>query len=122
MKMFIVAAALVLGLAAKADTSVAREIVIETKKIDDKTRWMPEKIEVSPGERIKIVAKHELEGGFDFHGLFIPALKITKQVNRNQPLVIETVVPATVKEGEHKVACHFHDTHVPAVLVVKAKK
>lgn len=98
----------------------AREIVVETKKINDKVHWVPEKIEVVQGEKIKLVAKHDLEGGFDFHGLFIPEIKVSEKVDRHKPMTKEVQIPKEIKPGEYKVGCHFHSAHVPAVLVVKA--
>lgn len=106
------------GVAYSADDK-AHEITIETKKIGDAVHWQPEKIEVCPGEKLKLTVRHDLEGGFDFHGLFIPALKIQEKVDRKKPVTIEKTVPSDLKPGEYKVGCHFHEKHVPATLVVK---
>ncbi len=120
MKFVIFSLALLLTcVALRAET---REIVIETKKIGEKVHWSPEKIEVLPGEKIKIVAKHDLEGGFDFHGLFIPEIKVAEKVDRHKPMTKEVTIPKDMKPGEYKVGCHFHSAHVPATLVVKAAK
>ena len=77
---------LILTLCSLSSLSYGAEkaITLETKKIDGAVHWVPEKIEVCPGDKLTITAKHELEGGFDFHGLFIPALKVSKQVDRNK--------------------------------------
>lgn len=96
-----------------------REIVLQTQKINDAVHWMPEKIEVSPGEKIKFVAKHDLDGGFDFHGFFIPVLKISEQVNRHEPKTVEVTIPKSLKAGEYPIGCQFHPKHVRATLIVK---
>lgn len=97
-----------------------REIVISTEKIGEAVHWVPQRVEVSPGEEIKFVIKHELEGGFDFHGFFVPQLKIQKQVNRNKAEELTVKIPKKMKPGEYPIGCHFHPKHVPATLVVKA--
>ena len=96
-----------------------REIVLETQKINDAVHWMPETIEVTRGEKIKFIVKHELQGGFDFHGFFIPVLKISEQVNRNEPKIVEVAIPKDLKTGKHPIGCQFHPKHVKATLVVK---
>jgi len=102
--------------------SFGRKLVLTAEKgSDGKTHWMPEKIEVTQGEAVTIVAKYDVKGAYDFHGLSIPVLKIQKEVYLGKPVEVSTVVPKDLKEGEYKVACHVHDTHVPATLVVKAK-
>lgn len=111
---------LILSLVFAASALQARTITIETKKIGDKVHWDPSKIEVVQGEKVTLEAKHELEGGFDFHGLFIPELKITEKVDRNKTLKKDVTIPADMKPGEYKVGCHIHPAHVPATLVVKA--
>jgi plastocyanin len=98
----------------------AREITLETKKINEAVHWTPEKIEVTQGEKIKFVIKHDLEGGFDFHGFFIPALNVSEQVNRHQPKTIEVTIPKDLKVGEYPIGCQFHPKHVRAILIVKA--
>jgi len=96
-----------------------REVVIETRKIGDAVHWVPEKVEVKQGEQIKFVIKHDLEGGFDFHGFFIPQLKIQKQVNRHRAEEISVKIPESLKPGDYPIGCHFHPKHVAATLVVK---
>ena len=61
------------------------EIKMHTQKIGDAVHWMPKTIEVTQGETVTFLVTHDLEGGFDFHGFFIPALKIARQVNRHKP-------------------------------------
>ena len=112
--------ALVLGLSLFA--AVPREITLETKKINDAVHWTPERIEVTAGESIKLTAKHDLDGGFDFHGLFIPVLKISKQVDRHKPLSFELSIPTDLKAGDYPIGCHFHSKHVGAHLIVNDKK
>jgi hypothetical protein len=96
-----------------------REITLETKKINEAVHWTPEKIEVTAGEKIKFTVKHDLEGGFDFHGFFIPVLNVTEQVNRHQPKIVEVTIPSSLKPGEYPIGCQFHPKHVRATLVVK---
>lgn len=103
----------VVGIAAE------REIVIQTQKIGDAVHWVPQRVEVKQGETVKFVVKHDLEGGFDFHGFFIPQLKIQKQVNRHKAEEITLKVPQNLKMGEYPIGCHFHPKHVAATLVVK---
>jgi len=108
------------GWARAADT-LPREITLETKKVGEVVHWWPEKVVVHPGETIRILAKHDLEGGFEFHGLLIPALKITEKVDRHKPFTMTVKVPADLKVGEYKVGCQFHPGHVAATLVVQAE-
>lgn len=96
-----------------------RLIEIKTEKINDAVHWVPEKIEVNPGEEIKFVVKHDLEGGFDFHGFFVPQLKIQKQINRHKAEEILVSIPKDMKPGDYPIGCHFHPKHVAATLVVK---
>ena len=114
--------ALFLGVAATAFAAGTppREIEMKTEKIGEVVHWMPENIEVTQGETVKITAKHDLEGGFDFHGLFIPELKISEKVDRHKPTVVTKKIPAKLKAGSYKVQCQFHPKHAPANLVVKA--
>ncbi len=107
-----------LTLASTFSFSASREIVIKTEKIGEAVHWMPAKIEVTPGETIKLVAKHDLEGGFDFHGLNIPVLKIQKKVDRHKPLTMDVTIPKTLKPGDYEITCHFHPKHVGATLNV----
>jgi plastocyanin len=114
------AAATLLALsAAPALAADAREIDFKTSKVGDAVHWEPAKVEVHPGEKVKFVVQHQLEGGFDFHGFSIPALKIAKQVDRNKPLTVETTIPSDLKAGEYDILCQFHPKHVGAKLVVK---
>lgn len=99
--------------------ATAREITLETKKINEAVHWTPEKVEVVPGETIKFIVKHDLEGGFDFHGFFIPVLNVTEQVTRHEPKTVEVMVPKNLKAGEYPIGCQFHPKHVKATLVVK---
>jgi len=99
-----------------------RLIELYTKKLDDnKTHWMPKEIKVKAGEKIKIVAKHELDGGYDFHGLYVPELKISTEVHRHKPVTIEKDVPLDL-DGKYKIQCHLHSTHEPATLIVEGAK
>ena len=107
-----------IGVLGFADDSV-RKITLETKKIDGAVRWIPEKIETYPGEKLNITVKHDLDEGFDFHGLFIPALKVTKKIDRHKPETVLVTVPRDLKPGEYKVGCHFHEKHIAATLIVK---
>lgn len=110
---------LLLVLILVGSTSFAKEITLQTKKINDAVHWTPETIEVTPGETIHFTVKHDLEGGFDFHGLYIPVLKISKQVTRHKPETFEVKIPKDLKPGEYQVGCQFHPKHVPAKLLVK---
>ena len=121
MKYWLIGLGLLLG-SVMLRAATPREIVVETKKIGEKVHWSPERIEVTAGEKIKIVAKHDLEGGFDYHGLFIPEIKVSEKVDRHKPVTKEVQIPKEMKAGEYKVGCQFHPAHVPAVLVVKAAK
>jgi len=96
-----------------------REIEIKTEKINDAVHWVPSTVEVSPGEEVKFVIKHDLEGGFDFHGFFVPQLKIQKQINRHKAEEVTVAIPKDMKPGEYPIGCHFHPKHVAATLVVK---
>lgn len=108
------------GFAAADKDKPCREISIHTEKVGDAVHWMPAKIEVKQGEKVRFIAKHELEGGFDFHGFEIPALNIKQQVDRKKPLSLEVTVPETLKVGEYPINCQFHKAHVGAKLVVLA--
>ena len=101
--------------------SATREIELHTEKVGDVVHWMPGKIEVSPGETVKITAKHDLEGGFDFHGLNIPVLKVQQKVDRHKPMTVEVTVPKTLKPGDYEITCHFHPKHAGALLNVVVK-
>jgi len=110
---------LILGLVGISQ-GAAREITIQTEKINDAVHWVPQKVEVTQGEEIKFTVKHDLEGGFDFHGFFVPQLKIQKQVNRHKTEELTVTIPKDMKPGEYPIGCHFHPKHVAATLVVKA--
>ncbi len=99
--------------------SARKEITLQTQKINEAVHWTPEKVEVAPGEKIKFIVKHDLEGGFDFHGFFIPVLKVSEQVNRHEPKIVEVTIPKSLKEGDYPIGCQFHPKHVQATLVVK---
>lgn len=101
-------------------TSGAREITLSTQKIKDAVHWTPKKIEVTAGEKVKFIVKHDLEGGFDFHGFLIPVLNVTEQVDRHKPKIVEVTIPSTLKPGEYPIGCQFHPKHVGAFLIVKA--
>ena len=103
-----------------ASIGAVREITIQTEKKDDGVHWMPEKIEVTAGEEVKFLIKHDLEGGFDFHGFFIPQLKIQKEVHRHKAEEITVQIPKDLKPGDYTIGCHLHPTHKPAILEVKA--
>lgn len=98
-----------------------RQIELKTEKVKEVVHWMPEKIEVTPGEEVEFVVKHDLEGGFDFHGFFVPLLKISEQVNRHKPTTVKAKIPADLKPGDYPIGCQFHPKHAPATLVVKKK-
>jgi len=96
----------------------ARVVEFHTQKIGEVVHWMPEKISVKPGEKIKFIVKHELEGGFDFHGFSIRELDVVKQVNRNIAMEFEKVIPKDLKAKEIKVTCHFHPKHMAAAVIL----
>lgn len=103
-----------------ASLGAVREVTIKSEKKDDGVHWMPEKVEVTAGEEVKFLIKHDLEGGFDFHGFFIPQLKIQKEVHRHKAEEITVKIPKDLKPGEYTIGCHLHPTHKPAILEVKA--
>src|SRR5438105_3335259 len=96
-----------------------RTINMKTEIVDGATHWMPEKVEVRPGEKVKFVVTHKLKEGFNLHGFSIPTLKIAKQVDRDKELTIPVEIPADLKPGEYEIGCQFHPKHVGAKLVVK---
>lgn len=116
----IIALFTMVSLSAWSAAPAPREISLKTAKVGEAVHWQPEKIEVKAGEKVKLIATHDLEGGFDFHGLFIPELKVSETVNRHKPTSVEVTVPKTLKPGEYKIGCQFHPKHVGATLVVKA--
>lgn len=99
-----------------------REVTISVEKRGEVTHWSPDRVEVTPGEKVKFIVKHDLEGGYDFHGFFVPQLKIQKQINRHKTEEITVNIPKSMKAGEYPMGCHFHPKHVAATLVVTAPK
>ncbi len=91
MKSIVILTGLLSLVASSVFATEARQITIETKKIGDVMHWTPEKIEVTQGEAIEIIATHSLKGGFDIHGLRIPVLKVTEQVTRNAPVHVRGI-------------------------------
>lgn len=122
MKAFFAALLVVFGVAASASGQGPREIEIRAEKVGEVVHWMPEKVEVVPGETVVFVFKHELEGGFDFHGIAIDPLQIKDKVYRHKPLKVERQIPLTLKPGEYPIKCQFHPKHASATLVVKEPK
>ncbi|MBI1860132.1 MAG: cupredoxin domain-containing protein [Deltaproteobacteria bacterium] len=113
---------LIVTFAAFAAKTEPRVVELKTEKVGEVIHWMPEKVEVTQGEKVRFRATHELEGGFDFHGLNIPVLKIAGQVNRNTPFEPAPVtIPKSLKPGEYPIGCQFHPKHAAATLVVKVK-
>lgn len=110
---------ILLAMVSTLSLGAVKEITLETKKVGGAIHWSPEKVEVTQGETVKFTVKHDVEGGFDFHGFYIPALKISEQVNRHKPLTLEVKIPSDMKLGEHPIGCQFHPKHVPAKLIVK---
>ena len=113
---------LLCGIAAGASAQGAREVEIYAEKVGDVVHWMPEKVEVVPGETVLFVFNHKLEGGFDFHGIAIDTLQIKDKVFRHKTLKIERQIPLTLKPGEYTIGCQFHPKHAPAKLIVKEPK
>ena len=99
-----------------------RVIEMKVEKIDGKATWIPGKIEVTPGEMVRLKVDYSLDGGFEFHGFSIQALNLVAKVDRNKPFVVDKQIPSEMKEGEYPISCHFHPAHVGATLVVKKKK
>ena len=97
-----------------------REIKMTVEKVGDATHWMPEVVEVKPGEKLHFVLDYKLIGGMEFHGFEIKELKITQKVDRNKTMTVDAEVPADLKPGEYVIGCQFHPKHVPAKLVVKS--
>ena len=122
MKAFSTALLVAFGILGVAYAQGAREVEIYAEKVGDAVHWMPEKIEVVPGETVLFVINHKLEGGFDFHGIAIDQLQIKDKVFRHKPLKIERRIPLTLTPGEYPIGCQFHPKHVPATLIVKEPK
>ncbi len=110
-------------LATNIGLSATRMIPLRTEKKKtekgEAVHWTPSPIEVFAGETVKFVVKHELKGGFDFHGFFIPVLRIAEQVTRNKTFEKEVNIPASLNPGEYEIGCQFHPSHVAAKLIVK---
>ena len=98
------------------------DVSLKVEKVGEVIHWNPESFEVSPGDKLVLHAENSLVGGADFHGLFIPQLKISEKVDRNKPVTIKRNVPKSLKPGVYSVSCQFHPKHVPARLVVTPVK
>lgn len=109
-----------------------REINMHVEVVNGVTHWMPEKIEVKRGEKVKFIVVHDVPEGFALHGFSIPVLKIAKQVDRqirdkedtkkvvkDNTLKVDAEVPASLTPGEYDIGCQFHPKHAGAKLVVK---
>lgn len=116
----LIALSLALPLSAFAAGSVHEIKMKSAKEADGKTHWVPETVEVHPGEKVRFELTHEIPDGPAFHGFSIAALKVAKQVNRGEPLRVEVDIPADMKEGEYPITCQFHPAHVGAKMVVAA--
>lgn len=112
-----IALSLALPLSALAAGSV-HEVKMEAVKKDGKTHWMPETVEVHPGEKVRFVLDVKTEGEPNFHGFSIPVLKVTTQVNRGKTSNVDVDIPADMKEGEYPIVCQFHPAHVAAKMIV----
>ncbi len=93
-------------------------IEVHTELIDGATHWAPKTITVKAGKKYLVVAKHEIEGGFDFHGLQIQEFGVLAQVNRNKEFTQEIDIPAD-KKGSFTIGCQFHPAHKSAQLIVE---
>ncbi len=107
-----------LSLTAWGASQGVREIRFKTEKVGEVVHWMPEKVSVKPGEKVKLVLEHSLEGGFNLHGFTIAALKIAKQVDRNKLTEFEVTIPETLRPGPYPITCQFHPKHAGARLIV----
>ena len=101
-------------------TTNPREIDFNVVKKEDGVHWEPESITVHPGEKIRFVVKHDLQGGFDFHGFTIRELGISEKIDRNKTKTLNVEVPTTLKAGEYQVLCQFHPAHKPSKMEVTA--
>lgn len=116
MKKSLVFATALFAVSAMAAT---QSVSIETKKIGDAVHWVSAApIVLHPGDEIELTANHKLEGGFEFHGLSIPSLNVTEQVNRNHAKVVKITVPKDMKAGEYDIGCQFHPKHVSMKFTV----
>lgn len=101
--------------------AATKSVSIETKKIGDAVHWVSaEPIVLHAGDEVELTANHNLEGGFEFHGLSIPSLQIADQVNRKKPKVVKISVPKDMKPGEYDIGCQFHPKHVGMKFTVAA--
>lgn len=121
MKAFFAAVLVVLGSGLIADAQGSREVEIRAEQVGAVIYWMPETVEVVQGETVVFVFSHELEGGFNFHGIDIEPLGIKVRVNRHKTLKVEKQIPLTLKPGEYEIWCQYHPKHVPTKLIVKEK-
>ena len=121
MKAFLAAMLVVLGSGAIADAQGVREVQVHAEKVGEVFHWMPEKVDVVQGETVLFVFNHDLEGGFDFHGILIDELQIKGRVYRHKPLKVERQIPLTLKPGEYEIGCQYHPKHEPSKLIVKEK-
>lgn len=103
---------------AAIETTKLDRIEIHTEKVNGAVHWMPAKITVKAGKDYLLVAKHQLEGGFDFHGLLMKDFDIQAQVNRNKDFTTVISIPAD-KKGKFVIGCHFHPAHKSAELIVE---
>jgi hypothetical protein len=100
------------------DKSKLEKIEIHTESINGAVHWMPAEIKVSAGKEYLLVAKHELTGGFDFHGLMLKDFGVQAQVNRNKEYSTVISIPAE-KKGSFVIGCQFHPKHQAAKLIVE---
>jgi plastocyanin len=120
-KAFFAAVLVVLGSGLIADAQGSREVEIRAEQVGEVIHWMPETVEVVQGETVVFVFIHELEGGFNYHGIAIEALGIKGRVYRHKTLKVEKQIPLTLKPGEYEIWCQYHPKHVPTKLIVKEK-
>lgn len=120
--LFLVLIMSVFGLgSALVGDNAARTIGVKTEKVGEAIHWMPERIEVKPGEKIHFKVEHTVPGGFEFHGFTITAIKDFKPqtVNRGKPTEFDVTIPTDMKPGDYDISCQYHPKHVSAKLVVK---
>ena len=98
--------------------SKAVDVTLKIEKVGEVIQWNPEVITVAAGDKLIIHAEHKLEGGADFHGLFIPQLRISEKVERGKTVTVTRNISKSLKPGEYNVGCQFHPKHAPAKLVV----
>jgi hypothetical protein len=100
------------------DKSKLERIELHTEMIDGATHWAPQTITIKAGKEYMLVAKHDLPGGFDFHGLQLKEFGVSTQVNRGKEFTQVIDVPAD-KKGTYTIGCQFHPKHVAAKLIVE---